>query len=80
MQNFSNFLNQIESKRLCRFQTDVNSSNIDFKCMNLNTFLTVESSNGKINDNIHIHDNNLNNTFTNTSNNSTNLNGLYTTP
>lgn len=84
MQNFSNFLNQIENKRLCRFQSDISNSNIEFnKCNDNNTtsvYSTVDSTTtniDKINDNIHINDNNLNNNYPNTSNHSSNVNGLY---
>lgn len=70
MQNFSNLLNQIENKRVCRFQSDI--------CCNA-TYSTVDSTtdNYKSNNdhNLHqIHDNNqLNNAYANSNNNNSTI-------
>lgn len=84
MQNFSNLLNQIENKRVCRFQSDICcNTNDEFKCNTTFSMVDSTTDNNKINNhhNLHqIHDNNhLNNAYANSNNiNSTiqNSNGL----
>lgn len=67
MQNFSNLLNQIETKRRCHgFDGAINQTDL------------VGSTTHVTNDNnIHTSDNNLNNTYATSNSNLANANGLY---
>lgn len=68
MQNFSNFLNHIETKRPCH---SFNSSSNQHAIVGSTTHSLTDDD---ANDNIHSSDNNLN---SNSNSNLTNSNGLY---
>lgn len=67
MQNFSNFLNQIENKRPCH-----GFANNQHAAVGSTTKQLQHNDN-----NIDINDNNLTSTYANSSSNLTNSNGLY---
>lgn len=78
MQNFSNFLNQIENKRVCRFQSDICcNTNNEFKCNATYSMVDSTTDNNENNNNHNphqIHDNNhLNNAYANSNNNNSTI-------
>lgn len=79
MQNFSNFLNQIENKRLCHGFNNMNNESIVGSTTNHNNNVNGNVNGGNANNkqdfHAHASDNNINSTYANSSSNLTNTNG-----